>query len=870
MSPPYALELARERMAATAAAVQATAQAGVEAARPGDAAAVGRVRDRQRALETLLLGLGRLYWGSVPDGPRSGPAPAPKTALLDVYLDALHIVKWAVDDVYVECLNAERTAVSREEKLPPGPDATTIYLETVEHWLVVSPLLGVGDTNRFNWTFVKSPKDHLSMSGMRFLRTVDFTDTAFELSERIEAAVAADAVDITAAASASVARLGLRPATVHLIGLRLLGGLLALHRQAVADRTDRAGVSSWYEVATHLVGRIRSDALDVLGVLARRELVAGRAAEAAALGLAHTLLVRDLASLYSLRLLDTIVAFSFPSAMHPTGKFASTEVAVGVNGHVEELSTYAGNTNPDDQAGRGVDVDQLIARSATLVGRARTTVVGLLDAARGRLLSEREPKFVRLVFRGDLAHFRRARGVDRRVRAVGTLQTDARGGLEFHATEVNPGGVGYAALAGFPFTFLAEPGRPLALAPSWRRAGAGIEHAWREDQAKRTESLPEVLVGQHELMTDLLEHEAVRAAFERELRQSTRCEIDLRDGRARGRAFNRAFHDLRRTDPDHALERLLRLVGRYLASHTRHTFLNVRDDGQNYVTSTWPTDVTGAELFDCGVYAVRTAHDIAQALQGTGVTVEFRFVTFLNHICVVGTIGDESFLVNNDQVRGPRPVARTAAGADPVMDALRWSQWAYSDVQGVQYAIYLAGVPLFAPVRTNVPEATFRSAIFAAYLRSLGWSLDSATAADYYECIHLFDNQSVQLARLLADAKFLAWDPKAVADAVQLGTDLYAKAAVLGDYKRFVLERRLAGVPYAFKFGYSSPPGTSMPMYELVRRLADPAHRARLTTPAMRALTQQPIGDAHVQAMTDRLDQAHRKMPAGAGGRRRP
>ena len=113
-------------------------------------------------------------------------------------------------------------------------------------------------------------------------------------------------------------------------------------------------------------------------------------------------------------------------------------------------------------------------------------------------------------------------------------------------------------------------------------------------------------IGQDEFTKELYKHASIRSAF------GTRA-IDLSNRATRERIWVLLYDDFLSqpyTGCSNAFCSLLRFIERYLTHFTTHTEYNFRDFGMNYLDTTFPTDLLGRAMQDCGVYAVTVAYRI--------------------------------------------------------------------------------------------------------------------------------------------------------------------------------------------------------------------------------------------------------------------
>jgi hypothetical protein len=816
--------------------LQAAAQRAVSTSAPGPGA-LALLTNAQHGVRRMLGLLIAMYW-------RQGGAT--RAALIDSYLDALHTAKLVADDVFIEARHAARQVRDTTAEAT----VTATYVEFIEAWIKGSPLLNP-KTQLGNEWFIPTVRNHLAYPWLRDYRFDDLATDLPVFRNRVEGTVRGEVARLVTPGDASSQ---LSAETTHLLGLLFLRAQLDLHRRWLFDMTNRPWVDSWYRGALTTVDSLRRDVLDAVAVHARQALVDGDPSAEPRLGVAHGRYIEVLATRYSMHT-ETGMLFTFFVRQHARGKFASEDAAVGVNSVTEMISAYAGRPDPDNQDARSArSVEDLLANGVDFIG-TRVRAFGLLDTVRMQVASELRPtqRIGVIAAPSQLLGFLNKPKADRRVLVDGVLTQRAKKFELVNATLL-PHSNAYVAGVGFPLRTGQPFGEPLRLLPSWRRIGPGIQAELAAEQD--TKSVADIVCGQQQLVTDLLHHEKVREAFHLALRRSARHTLDLQHTPTRTRLWKVLFAEFMNASPERALDELFMLMRRYLTFYTRHTYFNLRDSGPNYVTSKWPTDLTGSAFHDCGVYAVRTAYDIYHAVNPAGVRVEYRFVTFLNHVCLVGMTDDRAFLVNNDKIEGPRPIRRSGGSAtegDKVEACFRWAEQAYADVYDVDFTIFPAVVPTLA-VATNQAEPAFRTAVMSTYLNSIGWSVASPVAARYFGWIEEFDERSRQLYRLLADRSLTgeANHSQKMTDATDLARRLYGLACAVADKNNFVIEPQFAaakGIPavgFANRAKPTVPGVNSLPMYDLVDLLRT---RGGLTK-TQAALIRNPVRLDHARVLT--------------------
>ena len=429
--------------------------------------------------------------------------------------------------------------------------------------------------------------------------------------------------------------------------------------------------------------------------------------------------------------------------------------------------------------------------------------------------------------------------------------------------------LGYMASAGFPLIY---PHRnasdPLHPQLRWGRIARLImlratrEYTELEEQAAF--SLAETITEQHELIADLLALKTVRDAFAAALKKQPT--LDLVDRTSRGRVFAAAIRSLAaKASPEQALAALIPLIQRYLSYFTRHTGDNMRDSGTPYLSSPWPTDLNGRQFFDCGVYAVETAFDLMRAASAIkGLTLEFRFLVFPQHVCLVVYAGQKSFAANNGHIYLPKPLPTGTLAAPKDAAGFSWATLAMQDAFSARFAIVLVSLhPRTLSSRQS--ETAFKSAIWKMYLSITGLGIDSGVGKAYFDSAKAFDLGSVLLTGYLlelTDTKGKPPSPAEFKDTLNRGTDLaenlYLLAEAIADPCNYQDSK---GVGFLSVIGSNvsldnpdllAKLNHQLPMYEFVRQL--PALAQNLS-PAQQQLANRSTGQEHLKKLTDGLSQ---------------
>ena len=103
--------------------------------------------------------------------------------------------------------------------------------------------------------------------------------------------------------------------------------------------------------------------------------------------------------------------------------------------------------------------------------------------------------------------------------------------------------------------------------------------------------------------------------------------------------------------PEKALVAVMDLLGKYFKIFTTHTPYNIEDFGDNLLTKTFPRDMAGRLIHDCGVYALRVAYILSLLRDHPKLKLRFRYAVMPLHVGLIIT-GDNLplFLVNNDSI----------------------------------------------------------------------------------------------------------------------------------------------------------------------------------------------------------------------------
>ncbi|MBK8901306.1 MAG: hypothetical protein IPM53_08990 [Anaerolineaceae bacterium] len=778
-----------------------------------------------------------------------------RQVLVRPYLAALNTTKYVLDDVFLEArFQAEFNKDDSQLK-----DVHAIYQSAVIEWIKGSPLLNP-QTNKDNDSFIPKVSNSLGqpylrgLGGLRALTgTADFGGPT-ALPKRARAALLADIKHF----KDTQFKEGLQPETEHMIGLIFLRSQLELTLRWVIDVTNFSGVQGWYQEMGQAVEVVKQDVLDIIALQVRQALIHKQKETALALKKLFQGYLATLANLYSLRGFEAGVLLTFFAKKNDKGRFAFEDEVVGVNQVKEKISAYVGVPDPDNQDRAALSVDAVLARLNELQGK-EITVFGLL---KGRKLTSESSKGEIRLGPVNLAGFQ-GPVKDRRAVVKGVL--DVRGKIaKIVDPSLKPNSFAYVAQVGSPIRFQQEDlSQPLHLVPNWRQAGSGIKaEARRELEGK---SISAVLAGQQLLVIDLLTHPEVITALNghfngKKISAESRARwrqdhmIDLNDLAVRTLVWTVLFKKFLKQNKNKAFASLFAFMNQYLKHYTRHTYFNVRDSGKNYLLSNWPTDLLGCEFFDCGVYALRMAFDIQQAVTQTSVKVEFRFLTFLNHIALIGYFDNQSFLVNNDRIYLPKPIPKSAADAQ-LEAGFNWAINAFSTVYDVRFTIFVAVMPVGSLLSDT---SSFESKIWQMYQNSLWWGLANHRATptsntpSYYDEIQLFNQGSLKLETLLTviREKNPAASSPLMGEATDLAAALYDLANRLADPANFVAEKKSVNFIPAIGFGSPQSSGkrraSGLPMYEMVDLLKKKSNLSH----KQKQLIGSKVRQAHVAALT--------------------
>jgi len=549
-------------------------------------------------------------------------------------------------------------------------------------------------------------------------------------------------------------------------------------------------IKDWYKGTRIFVDALFETA-DLFGAFERQALKKGKLKEANLFREQGKLFLQTLAEIYSVKQLAVPVLYTVFTKQHLLGdRFSFSDLAIGANGRNEEINTYFGNPNPDAQADRDTEsVDFILLRPNTHDGK-EIAVIGVLRKSGNRVYSMVAlNKYIAFEPKPDATSefisILRAKPIDRAVVVRGVFDKsqpvirDASVQRHFHF---------YDALCSVPLRVgLGNNQRYKPLQP-WRRVSATLAKYAQEEMEQK--SIPNVLIGQQRLAADA--HRIIFKTRTGGIRKAKK--IDSLDPRTqRLAAWSFVFARAKRTaksgqnSTQQLLKTLFEYINRYLAAYTRHTYLNIRDEGKNYVASDWPRGLADQDFYDCGVYATVQAYEISRVLANAqpALKIQYQFVTFLNHICVVGFVDNQySFMVNNDRVYGPIKIKQlNSARATRLEVARQWAERAYSTVYNIRYAVMIVVLPDFM-VNANASDQVVSNRLWSAYQKSIAWALQNEIVIFYHVGIKRFSQRSDWLDKLMDRAKKMTksskWDTL-VDDISDLALKMYDLADLLTD-----------------------------------------------------------------------------------------
>ena len=765
----------------------------------------------------------------------------------DWYWQALCAFKLFLDDVAVETLLADPSLTNADR-------VRLTYLQGIEEFIRGNPFLYRSDKDRTKPLFSTPSKRSIGMAD--FLENVETgvldVDPGGLTGDVSKKSILQDALD---AASKVATRLASKTGTIgadfHFDDAELANvGTLFLLLQMVLGALDTIGPPTfpgrgWYASAARPVRQMRENVLGIQAKLARDALLANDLERARLLRAASNFDITRLARTFSLRIIQTVAAWAFrdrhvASASSP---FGGSRLVVGANNHREKIFSFLGRGNPDgDRPIDVIDVDEALKSQPGAI-----KVAGVPHATASRLDSLISTSSLDLVV--DRTLLNSARSTNHAVIASGTLDTP-RGKPTLRITRMESFGQGYATPVGFPIR-VDPTQKDLDFRPFWRTETKTQERAAAEEELL-TDKLPPTLVGQGRLVHDLLANDDVRKSLGKAATSFDHAA--LHDHAKRAAIWKTLFGNLHASDPNTSVDRFVDFLRRFHEHMTRHTFWNVRDEGKKYFESTWPHTIASRALWDCGVYAVVSAHDIFHALDGSGAAVRFGFLTVLNHIALVVYHKGRSFLINNDVIYGPTAIPKDGEKDDNAraQHALRnWARRAFSDVYNVTYGVALARVPT-ETVTNALDETKFETRLFDMYLRFANWwGLQPGIAGVFHELVRRFNADMIDLDRRLARLSTSSKaDSKDMLDATSIAVTLYATAEQLASASNYALSPKMKGTIDSEDSIGVMHPSTTLPLYRFVALLANRKKQGDTLTADQDALLLRPTTPAtHADAL---------------------
>jgi hypothetical protein len=802
-----------------------------------------------------------------------------RTSLAPRFVRYLATIKLLADDVFVESVAALESKRGTQAEVDVGKQ----YAEVVERLIRYSPYLFTRpalDATKLPLFVPRNAAGERISPVLRRPLVSTFSPALDPLMGPWVSSIAAHfareiEVRLGGVIGSKTADFALDERETHLLGMYFLIIQLYLGHLYQTGEPIFPG-DYWYELAGEAITELRTRVLGLHTTLERASRLAGNDALAATLASAGADLIDVLARTYSLRSVETSSMWAFQNRRLVKGGkqeiFLESRVLVGVNGKRETLMSYLGRPNPDaDENLEPISVDLLLERRdriAAASAKGETVVVfGTIHARRNRLLSLATDASVEFEIASgherdvDLAEPRAARGIG--VVLEGRLDIVA-GAPQLVVSKLTWYANAYQADVGFPIRRTPGPG-PLGLRPDWRTETEALRAAARLEQ--RLDSIPVTLVGQDRLVLDLLGHQEIRTALGKRAAKLTA--LDLHDQKVRAIVWPGLFAKLHKADVKTSIARLLEQLQRFLTHFTRHTLWNLRDEGTPYFDTIWPLSISGKALHDCGVYSLMTASDLYRSVaKVAGVHIDFGFVTFLNHIALVGYAGDESFFVNNDLISGPQPMPKLAAGASAAEQRANfalnaWGPEGFVTVYQVTYAVALVRVPI-ETISSAAGDGTFKARMWARYqVFAKWWGLQPPPVADnYHKAIAEFDKGMKQLDRLL-DGKTAAQlaDPTSdlMKDAASRAKRLFAIADDLALPTNFG-QRTKEKIREASTMGVIHPLASKTPigLYRTVQLMLAAKQAGRTLTQDQQDLLVLP---ADPLAHTDRLNPKKKPQP---------
>ena len=780
------------------------------------AAGAGAGFPSQLELHLILRELSEVYWSKQ-------LSPGDRTFLRRSYLSALETIKLIADDTFIEAL-AVITAKAPRDREAAEDKVHGEYVPLLREWIQASPMLDRKLADDIHSDPPKPPVpdvpslvgDLRSLGGVSdFGKETDATRRGRPPSPAIGVLTNHIYASLKRAVSSARKKAGrtskpfalrLTPEWRHQVGLLYMLLQLRLADMAWMASPVSSYLAAWYRDAQRTVEWMNDHVFDLLRRLDRDSLV-DRTGESVALYVEGNRLLDALRTTYSVRGRRAATLWTF---IHPDAKNRARVLRRSVTdpaGVTEIITALPGRPNPDDQDNAGAQsVDDLLASSGT-TGGSNVQVYGLKKTGNTRrfdLHSIASRAKVRVSFEGRASPGAYARYV------VVRGELKMRGSMPFiEASEVDEFRVPYVSLTGISQLFTRGGAPPVPPEPKWRTPTTATSQFAADERTE--ERLGEALEGQSRLVTDLLNFKQVRTELATILKSNRR--LDLHDRAVRVRVWEVVLRKFLRESPTVAMSLWIGLIQLYLTHYTRHTFWNVRDQGTNYLDTTWPKDIVGQALQDCGVYAIETAYDIYRAVKAVAnaPSVEFEMLITADHATLIGFFDKKWFFINNRRI--DRPETLTGGRSAATFQAVGVG---YRRVHNLKFNV-LPFIKSAKPITTGMSDAAFKSAIWSDYQDLGGWGIAPHVGDQYYRTMRAFDTASRQLAVPLEGLRSGAppSSPELVA-ATTAATTLFDMAEILVN-KDLIFGRAVGTQGIVF----TEQP--RLPMYTVTDRLAKAA-----------------------------------------------
>jgi hypothetical protein len=280
----------------------------------------------------------------------------------------------------------------------------------------------------------------------------------------------------------------------------------------------------------------------------------------------------------------------------------------------------------------------------------------------------------------------------------------------------------------------------LTMLPGLESPGEVVDKGGGGTQVDPISTVQTALMGQVDLQAELAREPAIRKAFPKG------GPIDLNETGERLKAWG-AMYEAYKSSSNDPLGSLMTLIGKYLKAYTHHTTYNIRDFGENYITSRFPVNAAGQAERDCGVYALMVAWDVFETVKhgSADLDVAFRLDVMLDHIILV--IDDKStlktYIVSNDKITTVEPVLLRHPRVREAYDEpdLSYRQGPYvkqnpeekvsEEYANVRNLAFLVSPEIPADLgSTKTGEAAFRKNIWAEYLAKTAHATDVSNAVN--------------------------------------------------------------------------------------------------------------------------------------------